>query len=241
VPAPESEEIDSLRLADSAADNRKRWTELPALFRYVKMPPLKPGVRKLLIERTSGNPVLTEQRIGSGRAFLLGTDETWRWRTRSGERDHDRFWLQLIRHAAGEPYGARSDRLALDVDRVAFEVGQTAQAKVRALSGVSGDALRLEVVQAGKTVSTLAPSPAGGTETGRFTARVGPLPAGDYELRLSEAGAAPSVRAGRGATFRLLARRRPDLVSKIVLIGANFHHAGLITFDQDPTSSLNAP
>ena len=37
---------------------------------------------------------------------------------------------------------------------------------------------------------TLAASSAGGSESGRFRARVGGLPEGDYELRLSESGGA---------------------------------------------------
>ena len=56
---------------------------------------------------------------------------SWRWRSAPFGTAHDRFWLQLIRHAAGEPYGARSERLSLDIDQVSFEVGQSAQAKVR--------------------------------------------------------------------------------------------------------------
>ena len=194
VPDLEAVNEPVLRLGgDGGAASAQRWQMLPGFYHVLPIGRLKPGATALLVEASSAEAVLTQMRVGAGRTFLFGAAETWRWRSGPAEDVQDRFWLQLIRHAAGEPYGARSDRLALDVDRVAFEVGQTAQAKVRALSGVSGDALRLEVVQAGKTVRTLAPSPAGGTETGRFTARVGPLPAGDYELRLSEAGAADAA------------------------------------------------
>jgi pimeloyl-ACP methyl ester carboxylesterase len=38
----------------------------------------------------------------------------------------------------------------------------------------------------------------------------------------------------------ILGRRRPDLVSKMVLIGANFHHAGLMELDLDPESPVVA-
>jgi hypothetical protein len=174
----------------------QRWQMLPGFYHVLPVGRLKPGAQALLVEASSGEPVLTQMRVGAGRTFLFGATETWRWRSGPAAEDlQDRFWLQLIRHAAGDPYGARSDRLALDVDRVSFEVGQTAQAKVRALSAVSADALRLEVVQGAGVARTLSPSPAGGAESGRFTARVGPLPAGDYELRLSEAGTAGAAGA----------------------------------------------
>ena len=42
---------------------------------------------------------------------------------RYGGRDFDRFWQQLVRHAAGEPYAVRRARLALDVDKIALARG----------------------------------------------------------------------------------------------------------------------
>ena len=134
--------------------------------------------------------MLTQLRVGAGRSFLLGADETWRWRFPPGGDVHDRFWLQLVRFAAGEPYAARSRRLALDVDRVAFEVGESVAVKVRSFGGDRADSLRLEILKGGAVFRTLAASPAGGSESGRFRARVGGLPEGDYELRLSESGGA---------------------------------------------------
>ena len=212
VPAPESEEIDSLRLADSAADNRKRWTELPALFRYVKMPPLKPGVRKLLIERTSGNPVLTEQRIGSGRAFLLGTDETWRWRTRSGERDHDRFWLQLVRYASEEPYAVQVGGAALDVDPVAAEPGQPVRIRARLLTenglpAAPAEPPRVDIVRPDGSIlrsQPLEPAPAA---AGRYRAELEGLVTGEYTLRL---------RAGHGTSHN-----EPQMPSMALSISSN--------------------
>jgi hypothetical protein len=195
VPHPDAAGEPVLRLGgDGGGGGLQRWQMLPGFYHVLPIGRLKPGAQALLVEASSGEPVLTEMRVGSGRAFLFGATETWRWRSGSGDVQ-DRFWLQLIRHAAGEPYGARSERLALDVDRVAFEAGQTTQAKVRALSGTTPDALRLEVAQGGKIVRTLTPVPAGGGDTARFTARVGPLPAGEYELRASEAGDASGVGA----------------------------------------------
>jgi hypothetical protein len=179
-----------LRLGGESGAGLQQWHMLPGFYHVLPIGRLKPSAQALLVEASSAEPVLTQMRVGAGRAFLFGATETWRWRYGGGGEVHDRFWLQLIRHAAGEPYGARSERLALDVDRVAFELGQTVPAKVRALSGVAADALRLEVAQGGNTVRTLSLSPVGAAEAARFAARVGPLPAGEYELRLSEAGAA---------------------------------------------------
>src|SRR5262249_7410761 len=129
----EGQEVESLRLADDPAANRRRWAELPGLFRYCKLPPLKPSVRKLLVERATGDPLLTEQRVGLGRVFVVATDETWRWRYRTGERDHDRFWIQLARYASEEPYAAESGGLSLDADPVTTEPGATVHVRARLL------------------------------------------------------------------------------------------------------------
>ena len=188
VPHPDAAGESFLRLGGGAgAPGAQRWQTLPGFYRVLPVGRLKPSAQPLLVEASSGEPVLTQMRVGAGRAFLFGADETWRWRNPSADDAHDRFWLQLTRFAAGEPYAARSERLALDVDRVAFEAGESVQAKVRTLAG-GAESFRLEVVKDGATYRTLNADPSGGDESGRFRARVGPLPEGDYELRLTEAG-----------------------------------------------------
>jgi pimeloyl-ACP methyl ester carboxylesterase len=43
-----------------------------------------------------------------------------------------------------------------------------------------------------------------------------------------------------GIVALLIAKRRPELVRKMVLIGANFHHAGVVTAEMDPESPAAA-
>lgn len=163
----------------------QRWQMLPGFFRVMTIDRLKPSAQSLLVESSSGEPVLTQMRVGSGRSFLFGANETWRWRS-DGDA-HDRFWLQFIRYAAGEPYAARSERLALDIDKVSFDSAETALATFREFRGVGADGLRLEVLRDGKPIRTLAATPVAG-EAGRYRARVATLGEGDYQLRLSEVG-----------------------------------------------------
>jgi hypothetical protein len=169
------------------------------MFRVLPVGRLKPSAAALLVEASSGEPVVTQNRVGSGRTFLVGANETWRWRAGGGEETHDRFWLQLVRHAAGEPYAVASERLGLDVEKVAIDAGEVVRAKVRDFAGVGVEGLKLEVVRTGQPegqparVVTL--SQAGEGESGRLAGVVGPLPAGEYEIRLSEtnAGAARPI------------------------------------------------
>jgi hypothetical protein len=167
----------------------ERWQALPGLYRFLPISRLKPTATQLLIEVASGAPVLTETRVGAGRSFLFGTNETWRWRLKAGEREQDRFWLQLVRYAAGEPYAVRSERLAVDLDRVAIESGESVRVRVRAVPDASGAApdvagYHVEVVRDGRVVQTAPLVRATGADSGRWEATVAPLPDGDYQVRV---------------------------------------------------------
>jgi phage tail protein X len=85
----------------------------------------------MLVERESNSPVLVEQRLGAGRTILCGIDQTWRWRLRVGETDQDRFWLQLVRYAAGDTFTSRTDKGWLDAEPVTAEPGQAVRVRVK--------------------------------------------------------------------------------------------------------------
>jgi hypothetical protein len=136
--------------------------------------------------------------VGAGHSYLLTTDETWRWRFGVGERDQDRFWMNLIRHAAEDPYAARSGDWRLDLDRVWAEPRQSVSVRARRVPADAGNASaapRLLVTRDGATIAAPLLSPQGGP--GRYQGAIGDLPPGDYEVQLSAAdapaGAAPPV------------------------------------------------
>lgn len=210
VPHPNAVNDPVLRIGDEGdVSSTHPWQTLPGFYRILPIGRLKPGAQALLVEASSGEPVLTQVRIGAGKAFLLGANETWRWRSGPSKDVHDRFWLQLVRYAAGEPFAARSDRLALDVDKVAFDAGEVVQAKARAFTGLAPVALRLEVLRDAHTIQTPPLTPTGVSNSGHFTARAGPYPEGDYQLRLSEAGGAGAT--GVSLSFQVTADYEAEL------------------------------
>jgi hypothetical protein len=203
VPAAGWEKSDfgaMLRLDNSDAANR-RWLELPAMFRVMPIPVglLRANSRPLLVEAeptsSASDPpgvsaVLSEARPGLGRSLLLGTDETWRWRLGTGERFQDRFWVQLVRYAAEEPYAARKGAVALDVDAVAITRGEPVRVRARlydaglqSAAAASVDSMRLEISSAGQLVRTLPLSQAA-VGSGRWEAVVSGLAVGNYQVRL---------------------------------------------------------
>jgi len=192
VPSPDAA-ANVLRLDDDEAASRRRWQELPALFRVMPLTGLKPNVSPLLIEAESRAPVVTESRLGAGRAIFVGLNETWRWRTKVGERDQDRFLLQLVRHAADEPYAARDGGSALDADLVTTKPGGSVRlrASVTTTDGTPSSAATVVVTatrdgQAAREVVLGAVAPVG---SGRFEGTVDDLAAGNYSFTLADPAA----------------------------------------------------
>jgi hypothetical protein len=57
--------------------------------------------------------LIARQNYGAGRVLYVGLDSTWRWRYRTGDRYHHRFWGQVVRWAAADdllPAGNRHVR-----------------------------------------------------------------------------------------------------------------------------------
>jgi hypothetical protein len=186
VPTPQGER-EALRLG--AGPDARRWQELPGVYRYLQIPDrnMYVDVQPLLVEAEGGSAVLTQRRLGAGSVFFLGLDETWRWRLKDGEREADRFWRQLVRHAGGDPYALTRGPIALDVDRVAAAPGEPIHVRARAVlppaprKGARPGSPQIAIVRGnGQLISTRDLRPAGG----EFRATISDLPAGDYQLQL---------------------------------------------------------
>lgn len=188
VPAPNAPVGDLLSLDDNAQISADRWIALPPMFRYLALPELKEFAQPLLAERGSGTAVLTRQRLGRGKIFFLGVDETWRWRNKVGERDQDRFFRQLVRAAADEPYAASNSFLALDADRITIEPGEAVQVRARLIDPSSEPAdwqgMEVEVVHEDAVVKTQRLTSSGAADSGRYEGSVGGLAEGEYRLRV---------------------------------------------------------
>jgi len=184
IPSPGTNRVDALRLASGNEPMDRRWQQLPGMYRFLPISPLKPDARSLLMDGETAQPVLTESRIGFGRSFILGINETWRWRYKVGGRDQQRFWLQLLRYAAEEPYDVVEGPVALDAD--ALEVTPSTPVRVRArVLGedelpAKGARTVINVLRDGRIVRSQVMASA----DGRFTTTLVDLPEGSYQLQL---------------------------------------------------------
>jgi len=81
----------SMQLGDSPEETQEIWRHLPPLYWLLETPNLKPGVRVLaeaankLAVTGQPLPVICMQYVGAGKVLFHATDETWRWRWRSGD------------------------------------------------------------------------------------------------------------------------------------------------------------
>jgi len=194
-PAPGARTLDALRLREGAGNLADGWIPLPPFFRFLSLPRLKPAARTLLVERDSASPLLVENRVGLGRTFFLAMDETWRWRLKVGERDQDRFWLQLVRYAADAPYAAHSGDVWLDAQPIAATPLQPIQIRAKVLDEQQNPSkLSTQALQICKGDSVITQMSLGGVGgAGRYEGTIPGLPEGDYQLRLAADGAPPAT------------------------------------------------
>jgi hypothetical protein len=189
VPEGTASSMDALRLADDPAESATRWMNLPAVYHYLSIPQLKPNaVRTMLVEKESRLPVLVESRLGIGRVLFLGVQESWRWRMRVGERDQDRFWLQLIRYSAEEPYTLVADRVAMDLDKVSARPGEDVRIRIRENAQLASKRPSVEILQQGKVIRVEQPTERGAAQPGRFDVVLRDLPEGDYSVSVKVPG-----------------------------------------------------
>ncbi len=195
---PQEGSSDTVRLTGDPTEDRRRWSELSGVYRILPIDPTKPNVHPLLMDRDSKATVLTEARVGAGRALFLGTAETWRWRYKIGERDQDRFWLQLIRRAGEAPYTATNSTYALDLDRVRITPDDTVRVRAKVLDAQGKPAVgvhpTVRLVRGNATVLEL---PLGAAvpdvETGRYNAVLPAQAKGDYQVQLLVGDATPKL------------------------------------------------
>ncbi|HWI59036.1 MAG TPA: PA14 domain-containing protein, partial [Bacillota bacterium] len=131
-----------LQILNDTALNQKLWPLLPPLQWVADSVVAKPGATVLLAaQNPAKTPIVAVQRYGAGRVFWMGTEESWRWRDRLGERVHQTFWLQVMRWGLAGRLRGKDPRLQVGVDRYLMTPAETAEFKAR-VSVKSGEPLK---------------------------------------------------------------------------------------------------
>jgi hypothetical protein len=129
---PEGADSPVMLVLNDAGYNQKLWPLLPPLQWIADSVVAKPGATVLLAaQNPARTPIVATHRYGAGRVLWLGTEETWRWRDRLGERVHQTFWLQVMRWGLAGRLRGSDPRLQVGLDRYLMTSGETAELKAR--------------------------------------------------------------------------------------------------------------
>ena len=119
-----------LRLDDDSIANRTIWQSFPGVRWTARVAGARPTAQVFLEDSTPEHgangelmPVLAQQTYGQGAVMYFGFDETYRWRSKLGEKYYSRIWNQIIQNFSLERQLGASTRTQLKVDRPEYMVG----------------------------------------------------------------------------------------------------------------------
>ncbi|HVW02928.1 MAG TPA: VWA domain-containing protein, partial [Planctomycetaceae bacterium] len=126
------------RFADDERESQEIWNNLPGFFWSVDAPDVKAGAVPLAVHPTrTGSkgklPIIVMQRIGSGKVIFHATDDTWRWRFRTGDLYFGRYWVQVIRYLCRSRLLGKDRTAELTTDRAVYQRGDPVYLRVRFL------------------------------------------------------------------------------------------------------------
>ena len=136
----ETNRISALTLDPLRERNEEIWKYLP-LPAWVSPVESLPGSEVFLSVSIKGVdnhqlpkdhiPVLAGKRVGAGKCFYMGFDETWRWRYEVADLYHQRFWNQLLGIVMERPFALNHEQLSMDVGGGSHEPDKAIPLRIR--------------------------------------------------------------------------------------------------------------
>lgn len=119
-----------LRLVEDPVENAKIWAGFPGVRWVAPVSKAKPAAEVLLVDPSperagtaGGMPVIAVQGFGGGQSVYIGTDETYRWRSRMGEKYYSQVWGAIMQSLSLKRLEGASSRTQLKADRERYFVG----------------------------------------------------------------------------------------------------------------------
>jgi hypothetical protein len=194
-------DTDFMRLDPEAGSADLFWSRMPRHFWGV-VGKAKPGATALAYvagdeknatEEEKSQALIVRHHYGFGQVLFVGLDSTWRWRFKTGDTYHHRFWGQAIRWAAtNKPLVTGNEYVRFGTPRAVYRQGQEVELVVRLAEELG--ALKADLLAGARVIHRAA----GGKEeavalvplTRReaqprvFEGRLRDLPAGEYAVEL---------------------------------------------------------
>ncbi len=185
------------------------WDALGGLYWFAATAGAKPGAEVLAyhpgLDRGEAQPLFVLGRVGAGRVFFSGTDETWRWRRSAGEWAFDAFWTQVCRTLARTESIGIDRRYEIFTDRRRYGYGQVVEIRLRVFDSemlsATGDTVRAIIKnEAGQVIARL-PLLRTGFEAADFDARFTPPADGWYSVEIGGVMNQPDVQPASARFF----------------------------------------
>jgi hypothetical protein len=192
---PSAQNQAAFQLGASESSNDATWSQLPAP-KSVRSISLAPGAEAMVeLINTASNlatqPLVATKLFGQGRVVYFAADESWRWRMNVADLYHQRFWNQIANWCMRAPFAVSDAFASLDSGTRLYSTSSsvTVRAKLK-----QNDAQPLEnasvqaiVERDGERYASF-PLVSEVDARGFYRTTFGPLPVGDYRVRLEVAG-----------------------------------------------------
>jgi hypothetical protein len=196
------------------------WPELPSHYWGI-IGQRQPGATVLVAPDTvaaAASGLMVHQTYGFGKVVFIGLDSTWRWRHRTGDVYHHRFWGQLVRWAAADRLLPAGDhRVRYGTREPIYAPGQPIELAARFAEDAALPKLR-DTVRAkvflrkadgnGLLIATV-PLEANPHQKRLLEGKLRELPPGTYRVELDIAELAPMAKDD--AVFTVLADEKGEL------------------------------
>ncbi|MGE9297346.1 MAG: hypothetical protein ACQKBV_13770 [Puniceicoccales bacterium] len=177
-----------LRLDQSPSDSEAIWRSFPGVRWTADTGPAKPAAEVLLVDPTpekadagAPQPVLARMSVGRGQVFFFGFDETWRWRSRVGEKHYLKIWGQVFLQLGLERLTGASDLVQLRTARSSYTLGESVLVSGRIFDD---DFQPFEAPEVRGTVTIEPPGDSGGAITQEVVFQSRADRQGDYETEI---------------------------------------------------------
>lgn len=128
---PQGRESPYLQMDSDEEKNVELWEGFEGVRWTAPVARVKASAEVLLVdsrEERSGrygkSPVFAMQGYGAGRCVYFGTDETWRWRSRTGEKHYSQLWGQIMQTLSLQLMEGASPLTQLKTERAQYRVGE---------------------------------------------------------------------------------------------------------------------
>ncbi len=192
---PSAKNQAAFQLGASESQNDATWLELPAP-KSVRAVTLTPGAEAMIelmntVSNKALQPLVATKLFGQGRVIYFAADESWRWRMNVADLYHQRFWNQIATWCMRAPFAVSDAFASLDSGSRLYTSSSsiTVRAKLK-----QNDAQPLEnasvqtIVERDGERYAAFPLASEVDARGFYRTTFGPLPQGEYRVRLEVSG-----------------------------------------------------